>query len=216
VLNAFAPVALLADTPIWLVARKDLPPKTLTELVAWLKQNQGKATAGAVGVGGASDVTGSYFQQVTGTRFQFVPYRGSAPLNQDLLAGHIDLTLGMAAATYPLVHSGQIKAYAMMTKARWPGAPDVPTMAEAGVPGLYASFWHAIWVPKGTPADVIAKLNSAVRAALSDPVIRQRFAEQGQEIWPPEQQTPEALYAHHKAEIEKWWPIIKDAGIRTQ
>jgi len=216
VLNAFAPVALLADTPIWLVARKDLPPKSLTDLVAWLKQSQGKATAGAVGVGGASDVTGTYFQQVTGTRFQFVPYRGSAPLNQDLVAGHIDLTLGMAAATYPLVQSGQIKAYAMMTKARWSGAPDVPTMAEAGVPGLYASFWHAIWVPKGTPNDVVGKLNGAIRAALADPIIRQRFAEQGQEIWPPEWQTPEALYAHHKAEIEKWWPIIKEAGIRTQ
>ena len=216
VLNDFAPVALLADTPIWLVARKDLPPKSLTELVAWLKQNPGKATAGAVGVGGASDVTGTYFQKVTGTQFQFVPYRGSAPLNQDLVAGHIDLTLGMSAATYPLVHSGQIKAYAMMTKARWSGAPDVPTMAEAGVPGLYASFWHAMWAPKGTPKDVIAKLNGAVRAALADPVIRQRFADQGQEIWPRGQQTPEALYAHHKVEIEKWWPIIKEAGIKTQ
>ena len=214
VLNDFAPIALLADTPIWLVARKDLPPTSLTELVAWLKQN--KATAGAVGVGGASDVTGTYFQRVTGTQFQFVPYRGSAPLNQDLVAGHIDFMLGMSAATYPLVRSGQIKAYAMMTKARWSGAPDVPTMAEAGVPGLYASFWHAMWAPKGTPKDVIAKLNGAVRSALADPGVRQRFADQGQEIWPPEQQTPEALYAHQKAEIAKWWPIIKDAGIRTQ
>jgi tripartite-type tricarboxylate transporter receptor subunit TctC len=150
VLTDFEPVSLLADTPIWLVARKTLPPKDLSELIAWLKQNPGKASAGTVGVGGASDVTGSYFQSVTGTKFQFVPYRGSAPLNQDLVAGHIDLNLGMAAASYSLVRSGQIKAYAMMAKTRWWAAPDVSTMEEAGVPGLYASFWHALWLPKGT------------------------------------------------------------------
>jgi len=216
VLNDFTPVALLADTPIWLVARKNLPPKDLKEFIGWLKENPGKASAGSVGVGGASDVTGAYFQQVTGTQFQLVPYRGSAPLNQDLVAGHIDLTLGMSAATYPLQHSGQIKAYAMMTRKRWPGAPDIPTMEEAGVPGLYATFWHALWAPKGAPKDVVAKLNGAVRAALADPVVRKRFTDQGQEIWPPEMQTPEALYAHQKAEIEKWWPIIKAAGIKAE
>ncbi len=216
VLNDFTPIALLADTPIWLVARKDLPPRDLKEFVAWLKHNPGKASAGSVGVGGASDVTGAYFQQVTGTHFQLVPYRGSAPLNQDLVAGHIDLTLGMSAATYPLVHSGQIKAYAMMTKARWPGAPDIPTMEEAGVPGLYATFWHALWAPKGAPKEVIAKLNGAVRAALADQKVRKLFADQGQEIWPAEKQTPEALYAQQKAEIEKWWPIIKAAGIKAE
>jgi tripartite-type tricarboxylate transporter receptor subunit TctC len=214
VLNDFAPISLLADTPIWLVARKDLPPKDLKELVGWLKQN--KASAGAVGVGGASDVNGTYFQQVTGTKFQFVPYRGSAPMNQDLAAGHIDFTLGMAAATYPLVRSGQIKAYAMMTKARWWGAPDVPTMEEAGVPGLYATFWHALWAPKGTPKDIVARLNGALREALADPAVQRRFKEQGQDVTPREQQTPEALHAHQKAEIDKWWPIIKEAGIKSQ
>jgi tripartite-type tricarboxylate transporter receptor subunit TctC len=215
VLTDFAPVSLLADTPIWMVARTTLPPKDLSELVGWLKQSPGKATAGTVGVGGASDVTGTYFQSVTGTKFQFVPYRGSAPLNQDLVAGHIDLNLGMAAASYTLVRSGQIKAYAMMAKTRWWAAPDIPTMEEAGVPGLYGSFWHAMWVPKGTPGQVIAKLNAAVRSALADPVVRQRFVDQGQEISPPERQTPQALGAHHKAEIEKWWPIIKAAGIKA-
>jgi tripartite-type tricarboxylate transporter receptor subunit TctC len=215
VLSDFEPVSLLADTPIWMVARKTLTAKDLNELIAWLKQNPGKATAGTVGVGGASDVTGKYFQTVTGTDFQFVPYRGAAPLNQDLVAGHIDLMLGMAAATYPLVRSGQIKAYAVMTKARWWAAPDVPTMEESGVPGLYASFWHGLWVPKGTPKDVIAKLNSAVQSALADPAVQQRFADQGQEIPPPERQTPEALGAHQKAEIIKWWPIIKAAGIKA-
>jgi tripartite-type tricarboxylate transporter receptor subunit TctC len=214
VLNDFAPISLLADTPIWLVARKDLPPKSLTEFIAWLKQN--KASAGAVGVGGASDVNGSYFMQVTGTQFQFVPYRGSAPMNQDLAAGHIDFTLGMAAATYPLVRSGQIKAYAMMARARWWGAPDVPTMEEAGVPGLYATFWHALWAPKGTSKDVIARLNGAVQSALADPVVQQRFKDQGQDIPPRERQTPEVLFAHHKAEIDKWYPIIKSANIKAE
>jgi tripartite-type tricarboxylate transporter receptor subunit TctC len=122
----------------------------------------------------------------------------------------------MSAATYPLVTSGQIKPYAMMTKARWHGAPNVPTMEEDGVPGLYATFWHALWAPKGTPKDIIMKLNGSVRAALADPQVRQRFADQGQDIPPVERQTPEALYAHQKAEIEKWWPIIKAAGIRSQ
>jgi tripartite-type tricarboxylate transporter receptor subunit TctC len=130
VLNDFEPVSLLADTPIWLVARKTLPPKDLEELIAWLKRSPGQATAGTVGVGGASDVTGSYFQSMTGTKFQFVPYRGGAPLNQDLAAGHIDFTLGMAASTYPLVRSGQIKSYAMMTKARWTGGHSVPSDSE--------------------------------------------------------------------------------------
>jgi tripartite-type tricarboxylate transporter receptor subunit TctC len=215
VLTDFAPVSLLADTPIWMVARTTLPPKDLSELIAWLKQSPGKATAGTVGVGGASDVTGTYFQSVTGTKFQFVPYRGSAPLNQDLVAGHIDINLGMAAASYTLVRSGQIKAYAMMAKTRWWAAPDIPTMEEEGVPGLYASFWHALWVPKATPREVIANLNAAVRSALADPAVRQRFVDQGQEISPPEQQTPQALGAHQKAEIEKWWPIIKAAGIKA-
>ena len=123
---------------------------------------------------------------------------------------------GMAAGTYPLVRSGQIKAYAMMAKTRWWAAPDVPTMEEAGVPGLYASFWHGLWVPKGTSENVIASLNSAVRSALADPAVRQRFADQGQAIPAPEQQSPEALGAHQRAEIKKWWPVIKAAGIKAE
>jgi tripartite-type tricarboxylate transporter receptor subunit TctC len=215
VLNDFEPIALLADTPIWLVARKDLPPKNLTEFIAWLKQNPGKALAGSVGVGGPSDLNESYFENVTGTKFQLVPYRGGAPLDQDLIAGHIDFTLGMAASTYPYVRSGQIKAYAVMAKSRWWAAPDVPTMQEEGVPGLYASFWHGLWAPKGTPRQIIATLNSAVRVALADPVVRKRYADQGQAVPPPDQQTPEALGKLQKAEIAKWWPIIKAAGIKA-
>ena len=216
VLDDFEPVALLADTPIWLVARNNMPAPNLTDLIAWLKQNPGKALAGAVGVGGPSDLNATYFENVTGTKFQLVPYLGAAPPNQDLLAGRIDLFLGMAAATYPFVRSGQLKAYAVMAKSRWWAAPEVPTMEEAGVPGLYASFWHGLWVPKGTSKAIVARLNSAVRSALTDPTVQQRYAAQGQSIPPPEQQTPEALGKLQKAEIDKWWPIIKAAGIKAE
>ena len=215
VLNDFKPVAILADTPIWLVARKDLPQKDLRELISWLKQNPDKALAGAVGVGGPSDLNETYFANVTGTKVQLVPYLGGAPLNQDLLAGRIDFTLGMAASTYPFVRSGQLKAYAVMAKSRWWAAPEVPTMDEAGVPGLYASFWHGLWAPKRTPDAIIARLNSAVRSALADPTVQKRYADQGEAIPPADQQTPEALGRLQKAEIEKWWPIIKAAGIKA-
>ena len=213
ILNDFEPVALLADTPIWLVARRDLPPKDLTELIAWLKQIPGKALVGAVGVGGPSDLNETYFENVTDTKFQLVPYLGGAPLNQDLLAGRLDFTLGMAASTYPFVRSGQLKAYAVMAKSRWWAAPDVPTMEEAGVPGLYASFWHGLWVPKGTSKAIVGRLNTAVRFALADAAVQKRYADQGQAIPPPDQQSPEALGKLQKAEIEKWWPIIRAASI---
>jgi tripartite-type tricarboxylate transporter receptor subunit TctC len=215
VLNDFEPIAILADTPIWLVARKDLPQKDLRELISWLKQNPDKALAGAVGVGGPADLNETYFANVTGTKFQLVPYLGGAPLNQDLLAGRIDFTLGMAASTYPFVRSGQLKAYAVMAKSRWWAAPEVPTMDEAGVPGLYASFWHGLWAPKRTPEAIIARLNSAVRSALADPTVQKGYADQGEAIPPADQQTPEALGRLQKAEIEKWWPIIKAAGIKA-
>ena len=216
VLNDFAPVAQIADTPIWLVARTTFPAANAAELIAWLKQHPGKALAGAVGVGNASDLNAAYFESRTGTKIRLVPYLGAAPLNEDLLAGRIDLFLGMAAATYPFVRSGQMKAYAVMAKQRWWAAPDVPTMEEAGVPGLYASFWHALWAPKGTPQEVIDKLNAAVRTALADPDLKKRFTEQGQAIPPPAQQTPQALGDLQRAEIKKWWPIVKAAGIKVQ
>ncbi|HEY2532612.1 MAG TPA: tripartite tricarboxylate transporter substrate-binding protein [Xanthobacteraceae bacterium] len=216
VVNDFAPVALVADTPIWLVTRNNLPAQNLAELIAWLKHDPGTALAGAVGVGGASDLNAAYFEQVTGTKFQLVPYLGAAPLNQDLLAGRLDLFLGMAAATFPFVRGGRMKAIAVMAKSRWWAAPEVPTMEEEGVPGLYASFWHGIWAPKATPQNVVKTLNSAVRSALADPTVHKRFAEQGQAIPPPEQQTPAALGKLQQAEIDKWWPIIKTAGIRAE
>src|SRR5262249_40721441 len=163
-----------------------------------------------------AQVSGIYFQRATGTRFGFVPYRGGAPAMQDLVAGQVDFMFDQAANALGQVRSGTIKAYAVMAKTRWSAAPDIPALDEAGVPGLYVSYWHGLWAPKGTPAEIIAKLNAAVVSALADPNVRQRFADQGQDIWPREQQTPQALAAHHKAEIAKWWPIIKDAKLKAE
>jgi tripartite-type tricarboxylate transporter receptor subunit TctC len=216
VVQDFEAVSLLADTPQWIVARKTLPAKDLRELIAWLKENPGKAMAGTVGVGGGGVIAGIYFQKSTGTSFPFVPYRGAVPLYQDMLAGHIDFAVGQAASTFVHVRNGNLRAYAVMAKTRWAAAPDVPTIDEAGVSGLYASYWHGLWLPKGTPQEVIVKLNAAVQAALADATVRNRFADQGQDIPSPEQQTPEALAAHQKAEIEKWWPLIKAANIKAE
>ena len=216
VVNDFAPIALIADCPMSIVGKAALPANNLAELIAWLKQNPGKATVGIGGVGGGADVVGTYFKKSTGTSFQFVPYRGAAPIVQDLLAGHIDLTFTQVASTLPQVRSGQLKSYVVMAKSRWAAAADTPTIDEAGVPGLYASFWHGLWAPKGTPKDVVAKLQAAVVEALADPAVRQRFTEIGQEAWPRDKQSPEGLAAQQKAEIDKWWPIIKAANIRAE
>jgi len=216
VVQDFEPVSLLTDTPQWIVARKTLPARDLRELIAWLKENPGKAMVGTVGIGGGGVIAGIYFQNSTGTSFPFVPYRGGAALYQDMLAGHIDLALGQAASSFMHVRNGNLKAYAVMAKIRWAAAPDIPTIDEAGVPGLHASYWHGLWVPKGTPKEPITRLNSAVQAALADATVQQRFADQGQDIPLREQQTPEALAAQQNAEIEKWWPILKTANIKGE
>jgi tripartite-type tricarboxylate transporter receptor subunit TctC len=217
VVNDFEPISLIADCPMGIFGRATLPPKTLPELILWLKQNPGKATVGIGGAGGGADVVGTYFQKSTGTRFQFVPYRGAAPIMQDLLAGHIDLTFTQVASALAQVRAGQIQAYVVMAKTRWAEIPDTPSIDEkGGIPRLYASFWHGLWAPRGTPKDVIAKLDSAVIETLGDPAVRQRFIELGQEPWPRDKQTPEALAAQQKSEIEKWWPIIKAANIRAE
>jgi tripartite-type tricarboxylate transporter receptor subunit TctC len=212
----FEPVARIADTPLWVVARKSLPVADLKELIAWLKANPEKASAATVGPGSGSHLCGIYIQNNTGTRFQFVPYRGGAPAIQDLVAGQVDMMCDMSSNSLPHVRGGQIKALAVMSKSRWFGAPDVPTVDEMGVPGIYVSFWHGLWVPKGTPADIVARLNGAVVKALADPIVRQRFADQGQEIPPPDQQTSQALAAYHKADIDRWWPLIKAANIKAE
>jgi tripartite-type tricarboxylate transporter receptor subunit TctC len=216
VVTDFEPVALISDTPQTIVARSSFPANNLREMVDWLKANPGKGTVGAVGVGGPSDITVWQFQKLTGTSLQLVPYRGGAPLLQDLVSGQIDFNFGQASTYLGAVRSGQLKAMAVQTKRRWSIAPEIPTVDEAGVPGLYGSYWHGMWLPKDTPKDIVAKLNAAVVTALADPAVRKRFNDFGQEIWPREQQTPQALAAFQKAEIERWWPIIKAAGIKAQ
>lgn len=215
-LNDFEPVSMLSIAPLWIIGRSNLPAKDLRELIAWLKANPDKASAATTGLGSGIHMCLVYFQNMTGTKFPLAPYRGAAPLMQDMLAGQIDLSCPEAGQTLPQYRAGSIKAYAVLTQKRWFAAPDVPTIDEAGVPGLHFPFWHAIWAPKGTPKDVIAKLNAAVVETLADPGVRQRFNELGHEIAPREQQSPAALAAYHKAEIEKWWPIIKAANIKLE
>src|SRR6195256_3659948 len=216
VLNDFEPVSLIATNLQLIVAKKTVPAKTLQELIAWLKANAATATQGTAGHGSGSHVSGVYLQAITGTRFQFVPYRGAGPAMQDLVAGQIDIMIDQAANSIPQVRAGTIQAYAVTDKTRLAAAPDIPTVDEAGVPGLHISIWHALWMPKGTPKDIIARLNAAVMDTLADPVARQRLAELGQEIPSREQQSPQALAAYHRAEIEKWWPILKAANIKAE
>jgi tripartite-type tricarboxylate transporter receptor subunit TctC len=216
IVKDFEPIALIANTPQLIIARKDFPAKDIKELVAWLKANPDQATAATVGVAGGAQVSAVYFQKETGTTFRFVPYRGGGPAVTDMMAGQVDLMFDQAANALGPVKSGNIKAYAVMSKDRWAALPDVPSIDEAGASGLYVAYWHAMWAPKGTPKEIIAKLNAAVVRALADPAVKKRLADIGQDVWPREQQTPEALAAHHKAEIDKWWPIIRASGLKAQ
>jgi tripartite-type tricarboxylate transporter receptor subunit TctC len=216
VLNDFEPILQMSNNVQLIVGRKTLPANDLKGLIAWLKANPDTAAAGTAGGGSPQHVDGAFFQNATGTRFRFVPYRGGAPAMQDLVAGQIDLIFADQTTSLPQARSGNIKALAVTGKSRLAAAPDIPTVDEAGLPGFYCSVWNALFAPKGTPRDIIARLNAAAVEALAEPGVRQRLADLGQQIVPREEQTPEALAAFHKAETEKWWPIIKAAGIRAE
>jgi len=215
-LNDFEPIALVATQPFLITARKTMPANNLRELIAWLKANGDKTTEGTSGVGTPSHVAGVLLENTLGLKWQMVPYRSAGLATQDLVAGITDIQLDTPAVSMPHVQAGAIKAYAVTAKDRIVVAPDIPTTDEGGLPGYYFSFWHAMWAPKGTPKDIIAKLNAAAVAALADPQTRQRLTDLAQAIYPREQQTPEALHAFQKAEVDKWWPIIKAAGIKAQ
>src|SRR5262252_9523673 len=216
VLNDFEPILQMSSNVQVVVGRKTMPANDLKGLIAWLKANPDTAAVGTAGGGSPQHVDGVFFQNATGTRFRFVPYRGGAPAMQDLVAGQIDLIFADQTTSLPQVRSGNIKAFAVTGNRRLAAAPDIPTVDEAGLPGFYCSVWNALFAPKGTPRDVIAQLNAAAVDALAEPGVRQRLADLGQQIVPREEQTPEALAAFHRAEIEKWWPIIKAAGIRAE
>lgn len=214
--NDLEPVGLISTQPFLIVARKTMPAENLKGLVAWLKSNQDKASQGNSGVGTPSHVGGLMFQNAIGAKYTMVPYRGAGQSMQDLVAGQIDVMLDTPAVSLPQIQSGNIKAYAVTDRSRVKILPDIPTTDEAGLPGFYFTFWHGFWVPKATPREIVAKLNAALVKTLADPDIRSRLAKIAQDIFPPDQQTPAALAAYHKAEIDKWWPIIKEAGIKPQ
>ena len=215
VVKDFAPVSLIASNPMVIVAKKSLPANDLKELIAWLKASPGQALLGTAGPGSASNLAGAFFEQQTGTTFHRVPYRGLGLAMQDLVAGRIDMIIDLAANALPQVRAGTVKAYAVTTEARLGTAPDIPTVDEAGLPGLHMAVWQALWAPKGTPNAIIDRLDAAVVDALADPQAHQRLVDLGQDIFPRAQQTPEALRALHQAEVEKWWPIVKAANAKA-
>jgi tripartite-type tricarboxylate transporter receptor subunit TctC len=212
----FAPIALCADIPVVLVAKKTIPANDLRGFISWLKTNPGTASMGTVGAGSPAHLLGIILQRETGARFALVPYRGAAPMVQDVVAGQIDMTFTNTATALPFIRDGSIKALGVTSLKRMEAAPEIPTMDEAGLPGFSFSLWAALFAPHDTPRDIIGKLNTAAVNTLDDPSVRQTLEVQGFVIPPRERQTPEALGAYQKAEIEKWWPIIKAAGIQAE
>ena len=215
-LNDFEPIGLIASQPLLIVGKKTTPARDLNEFIAYLKANQTRMSEGNSGIGTPSHVAGLLFQKAIGATFTMVPYRGAGQSLQDLVGGSIDVLLDTPALSLPQVRAGTIKAFAVAAPARLAMAPDIPTTDEAGLPDFHFSFWHALWAPKGTPKEIIAALNGALVKTLAEPAIRAKLLERSQDIFPPAQQTPQALHAFHKAEIAKWWPIIKGAGIKAE
>ena len=209
------PVSLLTSSPLWVLSKNALPPKTPAELFAWLKARTEPVTFGTVGTGSPAYLVGVQLAKAIGVHFQFVPYRGAAPAMTDLIGGQIDMACLEASGSYANVAAGRFKAYAVTSEKRWPKSPDTPTMIEAGVPDVSISFWHGLWVTKGTPPEIVDQLNGAVKAALADPAVRQRIEGLGQVIFPADQQNPAGLAAYQAAEIKKWWPIMKSIGLKV-
>jgi tripartite-type tricarboxylate transporter receptor subunit TctC len=216
VVKDFDPIALISSNPHVIVVRAGLPAKNLGEFIAWLRLNPDKASAGTAGAGTSTHLGGLLFQQSAGVRFQLVPYRGAAPALQDVMAGQIDLMVDVASNSLPYLQGGKIKAYAVTAPGRLASAPDIPTVDEAGLPGFHMTTWYGFFGPKGMPGDVLAKLNAATVNALADGAVGRRLTDLGLEIPPRGRQTPEALAALQRAEIEKWWPIIKAANIKPE
>ena len=215
-LTDLEPIILIGSEPLLIVGKNSLPADDLKGLIAWLKANPDKASVGVAGVGATGHLTGIAFQKVTGTQFQFVPYRGNAPAMQDLLAGQIDFMIEPSSNFKSLLSAKSVKPYAITGKSRLPSSPDIPTADEAGLPGFFASLWYGLWVPKGTSKDVIAKLNAAMVQVLASPSVRSRLDELGIQPSALDQQSPETLSSLQKAEAARWWPIIKAANLKAE
>jgi tripartite-type tricarboxylate transporter receptor subunit TctC len=215
-LNDLDPVGLIGGNPMLIVSKNAVPAHNLKQLIDWIKANEAKVTFGTAGVGSGAHFAGLYFQSRIGTNARYVPYRGTGPAMQDLVAGNIDIIVDQASNSMPQVLGGKIRAYAVTDGKRIAAAPDVPSVDEAGMPGFHVRLWSGMWVPKGTPKDIIGKLNGALREALADPAVFKRFADLGLDAAPADQQTPEALRKHQKAEADKWWPMIKQVGVKPE
>ncbi|MGY3607082.1 MULTISPECIES: tripartite tricarboxylate transporter substrate binding protein BugD [unclassified Bradyrhizobium] len=209
------PVVLLPSNPMIIVSKNAIPAKSLSELLAWLKSRPSPPTAGTAGAGSGSHIAGLYFETVSGIKLQYVPYRGTAPALNDLVAGQIDIMIDQTSNSINQVRAGTIRAYAVTDDRRVDSAAEVPTTDEAGLPGFHMTLWSGLWVPKGTPKEIVAKLNAAAVEALNDPVVIKQLENLGLRMPPKNQLTPEALGAWQKAEIAKWWPMIKDADVKV-
>ncbi|WMT71372.1 tripartite tricarboxylate transporter substrate-binding protein [Bradyrhizobium sp. Ash2021] len=210
------PVVLLPSNPMIIVSKNAVPAKSLKELLAWLKSRPVPAAAGTAGAGSGSHIAGLYFENVTGIKLQYVPYRGTGPALNDLVAGQIDIIVDQLSNSINQVHAGTIRGYAVTDSRRAEQAADIPTVDEAGLPGFHMTLWSGLWVPKGTPKEIVAKLNAAAVEALSDPAVRKQLENLGLQMTPLDQLSPEALGNWQKAEIAKWWPVIKAANVKVE
>jgi tripartite-type tricarboxylate transporter receptor subunit TctC len=209
------PVVLLPSNPMVIVSKNAVPAKSLTELLAWLKSRPAPPTAGTAGAGSGSHIAGLYFEKVSGIKLQYVPYRGTAPALTDLVAGQIDIIVDQTSNSISQVRAGAIRAYGVTADKRVASAPEIPTTDEAGLPGFHMTLWSGLWVPKGTPKEIVARLNAAAIEALNDPAARKQLESLGLQMPPPDRLAPQALGDWQKAEIAKWWPIIKAADVKV-